>query len=144
MQLAYVYKIDQGDDGGYTVTFPDVPEAITGTFDQSEIHALARDALLSALGIYIREKEAVPTPSTRKKGDGIVYLRPVEAAKVALYMAMSERSMSQVALADLLDKAPKIIQRWLDLHHNSKIEDINNALRLVFGKRLVTGLMDAA
>ena len=79
-----------------------------------------------------------------RKGSKKVYLRPLEAAKLALHVSMLETRTSQVALAHELGKDARQVRRMLDLDHSSKIEDITTALRIVFGKRLVTSLMAAA
>lgn len=150
MIYSYTYHIT-GDNGDYLVTFPDIPEALTGGETIQECHDLARDCLIGALAGYIQINKAIPLPDqsvgNAAKGattkQGRIYLRPLEAAKVSLWNCMAERKMTRIALAESFDVSLKIVQRWIDLSHNSKIEDINRVLRLVFHKRLVTGLMDA-
>ena len=141
---AYPYLIEKDEDGGLNVTFPDVPEALTGTYDSGELHALAYDCLICALGGYIEEGRALPKPSAAKHGDGVVYLRALQASKLALHNAMMDAGMTKSALAHQLGIDARHVRRMLDLDHSSKIDDIERALRLVFGKRLVTGVMEAA
>ena len=53
MLYAYPCILKHYEDGEYVVTFPDVPEAITGARDWAETLALAEDALSVALAGYV-------------------------------------------------------------------------------------------
>ncbi len=142
MEMAYPFNVrKQGDE--YIVTFPDVPEAITGATSRNEAIELARDALIAALGFYIEDHREILAPSASKPKQLMAYLRPLEAAKLALYMAMYESKTSNVRLAKQLDVDEKSVRRYLDLDHNTKIETIREALN-VFNYRLVTSLQKAA
>ncbi len=44
------------DDGGFVITFRDVPEAITDGRDHTEALAMAEDALATALAGYVHEE----------------------------------------------------------------------------------------
>lgn len=143
MIYCYRYYIE-GRSGDYVVRFPDIPEAITGGQTKDECRDLARDCLIGALAGYIECDTAIPLPTDDAQGDHEIYLRPLEAAKVALWNAMREKGMTRVKLAETMGVDHKCVRRWLDLDHASRIQDINNALRLVFGKRLITGVMEAA
>jgi len=69
---AYPAILTPDPDGGFTVTFRDVPEAITEGDSREEGLLRAEDALESALAMYIAAKRgsapAIPTGSGR--GDG--------------------------------------------------------------------------
>tara|TARA_A200000113_G_scaffold211186_1_gene211675 strand:+ start:833 stop:1513 length:681 start_codon:yes stop_codon:yes gene_type:complete len=142
MEYFYKYNIE-GKKGDYVVSFPAIPEALTGGETKDEAHALARDCLIEAIAGYMHAGELIPD-GAGGMGKFTLYLRPLEAAKVALHNQMIEGGMTQAGLANKLGVDLTIVRRWLNLNHNSKIEDINNALRLVFNKHLVTSLMDAA
>lgn len=60
--------------GGFTVTFRDIPEAITQGDDLIEAHAMAIDALVTAMRFYIDSNRAVPAPSETRDGDVLVKL----------------------------------------------------------------------
>ena len=143
MQLSYPFNVLK-DGEEYIVTFPDIPEAITGAETREEAILLARDALIAALGGYMEDKISIPPPSSKKPKQLLAYLRPLEAAKVALYMAMTEESVNNVELARRLDIDEKAVRRMLDPDHASKIGVINHALRNVFKYRLVTSMEKAA
>ena len=60
-------EIDPGSDlpGTYTVTFPDVPEAITQGENLADAKLMAADALETILRTYIERGEELPPVKTR-------------------------------------------------------------------------------
>ena len=84
MRYAYPCVLTSEEDGGYSVSFPDVPEALTCGKDRDEALAMAEDALAVALGAYVQGREDIPEPGPRSPGQGIVAVPPVVAAKLAL------------------------------------------------------------
>ena len=62
MRYAFPCELNPDEDGSFVVTFPDIPEAITGGGDRTEALEMARDALATALAGYVLEKGAIPTP----------------------------------------------------------------------------------
>ena len=139
MEFAYPFTVRK-TSGEYLVKFPDVPEAITGADSREEAAALARDALLAALGGYVDDRRDIPQPSARKGKQLVAYLDPLEAAKLALYIAMQEKGLSNVGLASRLRMDEKAVRRMLDLDQKTKIDTIHDALRHVFDYRLVTSM----
>jgi antitoxin HicB len=118
----YPATIVQDEAGFYLVTFPDVPEAGTDGRTLDEGLAEAQDALVAALGGYINERRDLPKPSRIRKGQVVVSLPPLVAAKLALYRAMREVGISKVALGKRLGVSEAAIRRLLDLDHRSHIE----------------------
>ena len=51
------------DDGGYVVTFRDIPEAITQGDTLEEAHEMAAEVLLSAMDFYTEDSRPIPPPS---------------------------------------------------------------------------------
>lgn len=139
MDFAYPFNITKQDEE-YIVTFPDIPEAITGAETINEARALARDALIAALGAYIEDRRDIPEPSLRSGRQERAYLRPLESAKAALYIAMRKERMSNVGLAAKLHIDEKAVRRMLDLDQNTKIDTIDAALRSVFNCHLVSSI----
>jgi antitoxin HicB len=131
------------DNGGYVVTFPDVPEAITQGDTVEEALDEAQDALIGALSFYIEDGRALPR-SRRRKGLYPVALPPLVAAKLALYEAMRAEGMTGAKLARKLKVADTTVRRLLDLDHRSHIEEVERALAAL-GRRLVVSVArDAA
>lgn len=85
MRYAYPCELAPEQDGGFSVSFPDVPEALTCGDDEVEALALAEVALAVALGAYVRAREEVPAPGTVRPGQFTVAVPPVEAAKLGLH-----------------------------------------------------------
>jgi antitoxin HicB len=134
MRYAYPYELAQQPEGGFTVTFPDVPEAITQGDTEGEAAAMAEDALVTALSFYTDEDERLPRPSAAR-GRPLAYVPPLAAAKLALHDAMLAAGISNVALARKLGTDEKAVRRLRDPLHHSKIDQIDAALR-VLGKRM--------
>ena len=85
--------------GGFTVTFRDVPEAITEGDTRGEALFRAEDALESALAMYISANEPLPVASELAEGEAVVPLSALGAAKIALYQAMREQGVGRAELA---------------------------------------------
>lgn len=60
------------DDGGFVVTFADIPEAIMQGDTVPEALASARDALASAMDFYIEAGRTFPAPSQAAPGQPLV------------------------------------------------------------------------
>lgn len=86
------------DTGGFVVTFPDIPEAMTQGDSYDEAMKMANDVLESALDFYFEDERPVPAPSTVKKGQHFVELNPTISAKVLL---LNEMILKRIRLADL-------------------------------------------
>ena len=115
----------------YVVTFPDVYGATTGGWSWDEAVAMAQDALGAALGMYVKRREDIPTPS-RRSGDQVLVPVPANlAAKLALYKAMREQGVNNVALADRLSLSENAVRRLVDPDHRSHIDHLEKALRAV-------------
>ena len=72
MIYAYPCELTPDEDGGLVVTFPDVPQAITGGKDRTEALTMAADALATALAGYAHAQWEIPTPSHPVAGQELV------------------------------------------------------------------------
>jgi len=134
MRYAFPYELLPQPEGGFTATFPDVPEAITQGDTQKEAATMAEDALVTALSFYTDRAEPLPHPSPAD-GRPIAYVPPLVAAKLALHDAMLAGGVSNVALARQLGTDEKTVRRLRDPLHHSRINQVDAALRLL-GKRI--------
>jgi antitoxin HicB len=125
---------------GITVTFPDVPGAITWGATRAETMERAADALVSVFSALIDEGKPVPPPSDAQ-GRPTVSIGPLDAAKVALHNAMLEAKMSNVELARRMNTDEKAVRRMRDPLHGGRIEKLVAALRIL-GKRVETAVLD--
>src|SRR5215471_5394779 len=96
---AYPAKLTPDPDGGFTVTFRDVAEAITEGDSREEALFRAEDALESALAMYVAAKEPLPSASVAGPAEVLVPLSALGMAKAALYEAMREQGVGRAELA---------------------------------------------
>lgn len=142
MRYAYPYDAVPQPEGGWTVTFPDVPEAITQGDTAEEVAAMAEDALVTALSFYTDSGQALPSPSPAHNRK-LAIVPPLVAAKLALHDAMLAAGMSNVVLGRRLGLEDKAVRRLRDPLHRSHIGAVEAALRLL-GQRLVVDVANAA
>ena len=138
MQYQYPCVLEPEDGGGFSVSFPDVPEALTCGDSRAEALALAEEALAVALGAYMKSRESVPLPSRASRYQDLVAVPPIVAAKLALYSAMRREGLTRVALAGRLGLSEGAVRKLLNPDHRSHISQIEKALRVV-GRGLVIG-----
>lgn len=134
MRFAYPYELQPQPEGGFTVVFPDVPEAITQGETKEEAAVMAENALVTALSFYTDHAQPLPPPSPAR-GRPLAYVEPLVAAKLALHDAMLAAGVSNVALARQLGTDEKTVRRLRDPLHQSRINQVDAALRAL-GKRL--------
>lgn len=141
MNYVYYASIESDPDGGYIVTFPDVPEAITQGEDRGDAVASGADALGMALRGYLAAGRALPRPQA---SIGTPVAVPAEdAMKLALVEAFRESGMSKTELAARLGKAETEARRILDPDHPTKLATMQAALAAL-GKTVVITVRDAA
>lgn len=143
MRYLYPCVVTPEEEGGFFVAFPDVPGALTSGITRAEALTLAEDALGAALAGYVHERWDIPTPSPVAKGQVLVAVPPVVAAKLALYTAMREQGITNVMLAARLSLSESVVRRLLNPDHHSHVSRIEKALRAV-GRSLVVGDRTAA
>ena len=124
-----------------TVTFPDVPEALTCGPSRAAALAEATDALSVALTFYLEAGEPLPTPSDA--GDARVTPSLQIALKAALLEALREIGDRPADLARRLDMDYKSVTRLLDPNHTSRITALERALAAL-GKSVTVATHDRA
>ena len=140
---AYPAALVPDPDGGFTVTFRDVPEAITEADTREEALLRAEDALESALAMYIAAGETLPQSSAPEPGEELVPLSALGMAKTALYEAMRQQAVGRAELARRLRWHLPQVGRVLDLRHASRMEQVEAALAAL-GLRLIVDVARAA
>ena len=143
MEFCYPTKLTGDERGNLTVTFRDLPEALTEGRNEREALREAIDCLVAALAGYVNERRDIPLPSRPRVGECLLCLPPLVAAKLALSRAMTESGLTRVGLGKKLNLSEGAIRRLVDLDHRSHIGQIEAALA-VLGKRLVIDIQDAA
>jgi len=140
---SYQYPADfaPAEEGGFVVTFPDIPEAITQGDTQSECIEQAVDALEEAIIGRINTGDDLPLPSTPTCGQYLIPVPAQTAFKAALYEEIHARSTNKVELAAQLGIDEKEVRRLLDPHHPSKLPRIAEVLGRI-GKHIIVGVED--
>jgi antitoxin HicB len=134
--LAYPVKLTPDrTSGGFVVTFPDIPEAITQGETVDEALKMAQDALETALDFYFDDRRSVPAPSRPKRGQRFVYLPVSVEAKVLLLNEMIRQRVRPAELARRLRTTPQAVNRLVNLRYVSKIDGIAGAMAAL-GKSL--------
>jgi antitoxin HicB len=133
--LLYPAKFMAAEEGGFVVTFPDIPEAITQGEDEEDAMLHAVDALTSALDFYIEDGLAIPAPSKLKRGQRMVELPASYAAKILLLNEMAAQKVRPAELARRLKMTRSEVTRLIDWRHTTKIDGIAAALKAL-GKTL--------
>jgi len=124
-------QIEGNEADGYTVTFRDVPEAITQGDTLDEAKAAAIDALVTAMDFYFEDGRPVPTPSKANRSDVLVTLPPSVVAKVLLLNEVVRTKKRPADLARAMNVKPQEVTRLLDLHHTTKIDALADAFRAI-------------
>ncbi len=138
----YPVVLTKAEEGGFVVTFPDVPEAITQGEDVEDAITHARDALETALEFYVEDRRSIPKPSAHGKGK-FVSPGPLVCAKLSLYQAMLDQRVTKAELGRRLNVHPPQIDRLLDLRHHTRMSMIESALGAL-GLRLLVEVKKAA
>jgi antitoxin HicB len=136
--LQYAAKLTPGspDEGGYTVTFRDVPEAIAGGATVEEALKYAAEALELALAHSLDERRATPAPSEAEAGEFLVALPASFSLKVALLNEMVLQGVRPADLAKRMNTSKQEINRLTTLSHATMVDRIADALHAL-GKELV-------
>ena len=127
--LDYPVLLEAQPEGGFVVTFPDIPEAITQGEDEDEALLYAVDALESALSFYVDDRKPLPVPSKAKRGQKTVRPSALECAKLGVYQAMTEQGIKKAELARRLGWHMPQVDRLFDLRHASRFDQIEAAAR---------------
>ena len=129
MRYTYPCSLEPESESGSLVRYTDVPEALTGSRDRKEALAMAEDSLVVALGAYVKERQAIPSPSPVLDGQVSIAVSAVVAAKLDLYTAMQQKRVSEKELGSRLGLTPSAISRLTDPRRRSLINGIERALR---------------
>lgn len=124
----YPVILEPQPEGGFVVTFPDIPEAITQGEDEADALSHAVDALETALSFYVDDRKPLPIPSHRPDLP-TVCPSALESLKLALYSEMLTQGIRKAELARRLGwKAPQV-DRLFDLTHESRLNQLEQAAK---------------
>jgi antitoxin HicB len=141
--VAYPAALEREADGGFVVTFRDLPEAVAQGDDLDQALEAGMYSFAVALEFRIRDGEAWPRPSPALEGERVITLPVLIEAKLALMRRMHETGTTKVELARLLEISEGAVRRLLRFDHRSHIGRIEAALARL-GSRLELTLRQAA
>ncbi len=135
----YPVNLEEQPEGGFVVTFPDIPEAITQGEDADEALLYAVDALETALSFYVEARKPLPVPSP---AEGRPTVRPstLECAKLGVYREMTTQGLRKAELARRLGWHLPQVDRLFNLKHASRLDQLEAAAR-VMGRHLEINVM---
>lgn len=125
--MNYYAKFGYADDG-ITVTFPDIPEAITCGQTDKEAMASAKDVLLFAVEDYFEDGRKFPLARKGKEGETAVSVPASVYAKILLHNKALESGLSKAELSRKAGVRPPELQRILDVRHKTKIDTVGKVL----------------
>lgn len=86
--LKYPARFEPVEEGGFVVTFRDVPEAITRADAIEEALFTAADALATVMEVYFEDRRPVPAPSMVEEGEELVALSESMSDRVLAFNEM--------------------------------------------------------
>lgn len=132
--MKYPITLTPDDNDTFLVTCPLVREVATVGSEEAEVRVMALDALLTAFGGRVSDREPIPVPGPFS--GPFVNLGLNVALKIELHNAMVEAALRKADLIRRLSVHAPQVDRLLDFHHISKIDHMEHALRAV-GRRVV-------
>lgn len=131
----YPARFEEEANGGYSITFRDIPEAITQGDNFEDAKTAAVDALITAMDFYFEDNRTVPVPSAPEASEVTIELPASIATKVLLLNLMLEKHQRPIDLAKAMQIKPQEVTRILDVRHTTKIDTLAAAFKAL-GKRL--------
>jgi antitoxin HicB len=126
--MKYPAIFTPAEEGGFVVTFRDIPEAITQGDDEADALSMAADALVTSMEIYFDDRRQVPLPSKPLDGDRLIALPLSVAAKVLLLNEMLKQDVGPAEIGRRIGVSKSEATRLTDLHHSTKIDRIGDAM----------------
>lgn len=133
--MRYPVNLIPAEEGGYVVSFPDIPEALTQGDPRHESLEAAQGALVTAFEFYFEDNQPIPLPSMVDEADDYVEIPLSIASKVLLLNAFLESKITQQELARRIGRPKQEITRLFDLKHATKIDAVQIAAKAL-GKEL--------
>lgn len=124
------------ENGHFWSSCKDLPEAHSAGDTLEELLANAEEGIQLALSIYVDQGREIPVASDPDNGRQHIVYQPIQVvAKAVLWNTMLAQGLRVADLARLLGVSHPTASRLVDFEHNSKIEQVEAALRAL-GKRL--------
>jgi antitoxin HicB len=130
--LAWPVTLVPAKKGGFVVNLSDFPEGWSQGDSRDEAIGQATDLLETMVANYMAEGWDLPDPSPPAGRP----LAPLVAAKAELYRTMRKAGITKAELTRRIGISPQQAQRLFDIHHASRLDQIEAGMRAL-GRRLV-------
>jgi len=136
--IRYAANFEPQAEGGFTVTFPDLPEAITEGDDRDAALFNAAEVLTLCLIQRMEDGEAIPEASKPK---GAVWVEPAASVQAALLVQRTREAQGKTVadMARALETSWPAAQRLERAQSNPTLRQLERAAAAL-GKRLVVEL----
>jgi len=133
--IRYQAIFEPQEEGGFTVTFPDIPEAITEGNSREEALFNATEVLGLCLDVRMENNETLPNPTEIKGGEWITPEASIQVA-VALKQIRESQGKTLSDMARLMNTSWAAAQRLEHPKANPTLKQLDRAAAAI-GKRLV-------
>jgi antitoxin HicB len=140
--VSYPVQITR-EKAAFLAAFPDIPIAHAVGDSKEACLRDALDALETAFIALMADRIAIPPPSRVKRGMDSVTLPALTEAKLMLYRSMLDAGIRKAELAPRLGWHKPQVDRLLDLRHDSRLDQLEEAFRIL-GKHIRISVEDAA
>ncbi len=141
MKLNYPVHLKLAEEGGFVVSFPDVPEAHTQGDDEAEALLRAVDALETALSFYTDEGADLPRASDAGPDQRTVCPSAQACIALSIYQAMRDQGVRKSELARRLGWHMPQVDRLLNPNHATRLSHAEAALAALGQHALLAELL---
>ena len=138
MKIEYPAIFDPADEGGYTITFPDFPEAISEGDSLEEANYNAIEVLDLTLKSRMKDNEIIPLPHS-ESGANVHMIAPDVNIQAALLVKLNRGEKKFSDLARTLGTSWPAVSRLEDPNHWPSLRQLDK-LAAALGKRLILSL----
>jgi antitoxin HicB len=138
MKIEYPAIFDPADEGGYTITFPDFPEAISEGDTLEEANYNAIEVLDLTLKSRMDDNENIPLPHSESGAD-VHMIAPDVNIQSALLVKLNRGDKKFSDLARTLGTSWPAVSRLEDPSHWPSLRQLDK-MAAALGKRLVLSL----
>jgi len=138
MKIEYPAIFDPADEGGYTITFPDFPEAISEGDTLEEANYNATEVLDLTLKSRMEDNEVIPLPHS-ESGANVRMIAPNVNIQAALLVKLSRGEKKFSDLARTLGTSWPAVSRLEDPKHWPSLRQLDK-IAAALGKRLMLSL----
>ena len=138
MKIEYPAIFNPADEGGYTITFPDFPEAISEGDSLEEASYNAIEVLDLTLRSRMEDNENIPLPHS-ESGANVHMIAPDVNIQAALLVKLNRGEKKFSDLARTLGTSWPAVSRLEDPNHWPSLRQLDK-IAAALGKRLMLSL----